>query len=445
MNKSYNTEKIVPRVSIWRSQYDNYSQNIEEYGGSTVWNAEIRKSIKVATATPNWKALVKSGARLKPLPYLISESVTLGEPWGSYDVGSMKLRSKAVVGTPRATVVYYPLSHSNRATWYYVDDYMSPPLPAPLVQQARNLAVLKLLAEIKDGKVNLAQAYAESSQVHKLIGETAIKLAGVFQHLRKGQLLAAASILGLRVGKRKATRYTKSYQRAKDPASIENMLANGVLAVQYGIKPLISDVIGAAELLAQKVSREIVSEARVSKTLRFNDQKSKTKVNATWNSYEPYTVSAQCQSSCVVRVKVQVTYAKGNELVHTAKQMGMSNIPLLAWELLPWSFVIDWFIPIGNYLSTLDATLGLDFVEGHVSTKYDIHHVRSQVVNGGVSIPYSSSSFRESKFQREVLTSFPTATFPSFKNPVSIEHAINAIALLVGVKNGIIKDFHRGL
>lgn len=38
--------------------------------------------------------------------------------------------------------------------------------------------------------------------------------------------------------------------------------------------------------------------------------------------------------------------------------MGLTNPLEVTWELLPFSFVADWFLPIGDYVSILDSTLG---------------------------------------------------------------------------------------
>jgi hypothetical protein len=39
---------------------------------------------------------------------------------------------------------------------------------------------------------------------------------------------------------------------------------------------------------------------------------------------------------------------------------GLLNPALLYWELMPYSFVVDWFIPVGDVLASLTAGLGLE-------------------------------------------------------------------------------------
>ena len=47
------------------------------------------------------------------------------------------------------------------------------------------------------------------------------------------------------------------------------------------------------------------------------------------------------------------------EKVSIPRSLGLINPSTVAWERLPWSFVIDWFIPIGSYLDSVGFFGGL--------------------------------------------------------------------------------------
>lgn len=427
---------------IYGAQYPDTTSN-------TVFVRQTKTQSKTGLTTSNFRALRKLGARLKPLAYAISQSSTMGFADGfASDLGSsISYQAGAIIGwgPGYAYPIYGPpvavLFQSKKSYWYHTSNLMLAPSMDPFVTSATNLAINKLRLKLKDQKVNMVQAYAESDQTMRLIGDTTKKLALTFQHLRKGQLMAAGSVLGLRVGKREAARYSTMAKKAKDRASVENLMSSGVLAVQYGIKPLISDVVGAAELYAQKTVHEVVNTATVRHSVR-TEQVQSGKTNSSYNAYMPYTANASATTVVAVDVKIGCTFAKGNEVLHTLSQLGLTNPLLIAWELVPWSFVIDWFIPVGNYISSLDATLGLDFKDGYVSTKSEMTHIRRQSVVGGVRAN-TSSSYHQKTFKRTVLTSFPSSKLPEFKNPLSWQHALNGVALLVGVKNKIISErFH---
>lgn len=63
----------------------------------------------------------------------------------------------------------------------------------------------------------------------------------------------------------------------------------------------------------------------------------------------------------------KLTAELSNSSWHAASQLDLVNPLSLGWELVPFSFVLDWFIPVGNMLEALTAHAGLVFVGGHYS------------------------------------------------------------------------------
>jgi hypothetical protein len=94
----------------------------------------------------------------------------------------------------------------------------------------------------------------------------------------------------------------------------------------------------------------------------------------------------------------------------------------IGWEVIPYSFVVDWFAPIGNTLSSLTATAGLDFLGGYGSqARYGTLRVDGTVgaVEKDVFI-----------FVRDALTEFPAGGFYGRQNPLSLDKAQKLLALL---------------
>lgn len=65
-------------------------------------------------------------------------------------------------------------------------------------------------------------------------------------------------------------------------------------------------------------------------------------------SVEPVYYPMWGQQTCTVRYKVIFT-----ESLSKPRELGLLDPASVVWEKLPWSFVFDWFIPIGTYLSDL--------------------------------------------------------------------------------------------
>lgn len=281
-----------------------------------------------------------------------------------------------------------------------------------------NKAVLKLLGKAKDQKVNLAQMYAERRMSAQLIGDTASRIAKMLVNIKRGNLVRAAEAVGLAVSKRAA-------RRNGTIREFEKRMANGVLELQYGWRPLLNDAFGSAELIAQKQFREVIGTVSTMDTL-IAKYSTKVKDDSNYVNYD--TVS----STLLIRYKVNFT--NGDDIVHSLSQVGITNPALIAWELLPWSFVIDWFLPIGSYISSLDATKGLKFLDGTKSSQLiqKVERFYTRDFTAGINRYEDTGRCSKEKvtYTRTKLESFPSGQIPSFKNPLSFEHAINAIALL---------------
>jgi hypothetical protein len=127
-------------------------------------------------------------------------------------------------------------------------------------------------------------------------------------------------------------------------------------------------------------------------------------------------------SESVFKVTVHVT-----EKPSTAAQLGLLNPENVAWELLPWSFVIDWFIPIGQYL---DARAVSSCVAGTYVTstlhKFNVGKISSPIFDA------DDYELRGCDYTR-VVGSAPSLPLPKFKGldkAASWQHCVNAIALL---------------
>jgi len=122
-------------------------------------------------------------------------------------------------------------------------------------------------------------------------------------------------------------------------------------------------------------------------------------------------------------------------------QTGFLNPINLVWEILPFSFVVDWFLPIGPYLEAASAFNGLEFVDGSQTQFTRANTVSAVDFEGSSAGNPTQWAYEHARFYAEYvvldrvkLVSFPSLTFPSFKNGLaSIEHASNGLALLKSV------------
>jgi hypothetical protein len=121
--------------------------------------------------------------------------------------------------------------------------------------------------------------------------------------------------------------------------------------------------------------------------------------------------------------------------------LGLTNPALVAWELVPFSFVVDWALPIGDWLSSLDAMLGYDSNNtwSSIST-LQRRYWRTVGINGKSGIYTNTNEYSDycerTRLRRTAAASVPLPILPSLKDPRSLGHMANGLSLLATVFGG---------
>jgi len=282
----------------------------------------------------------------------------------------------------------------------------------------------KILSKVKGTQINVAVATAEAGKTMTMVGNAAMNIAAAIGNLRRGDFVSAAGNLGVTARRRAKSRFTRAWARNKAQA-----VASGWLGLQYGWGPLLDDVYGGINEINDIGANQGIVLNSTSKAGR----------EVPYRFYRPWTESFGWSvvqtGSTTVGVRYGVTYKRMLGAPQDLPRLGITNPAVVAWELVPYSFVVDWFLPIGKFLENLDATLGVSFLGG-----YRTHFRRgeyTQVKNySSKDYPYlgsTSSSLKRVIVSRIVLSDFPAIPLPRFKNPVSFLHMANGLALLTNL------------
>jgi hypothetical protein len=276
---------------------------------------------------------------------------------------------------------------------------------------------LKLLGKLREklqgSDFNMSLLLGEGHQTIRMIGDTAIKIAKSAFSLRKGDLSGAARSL-LEGANRRPLR---PYKTMKPFRPTSDAVSSHWLELQYGWLPLLGDVKAGAEFLAHQLS------VPAQQTYRMSVTKGKVYTKTVVAGLKP--ISGRIVKSDRLTLKVTVS-----EPPSMLASLGLLNPEVVAWELVPFSFVADWFLPIGSYLEAR-AAVNSCVISRHVYSRKRWAGGYVDASEGLPDPPYVYST--EGELIRTVHQGAPAVPLPAFKSlsqAASLGHCLSAIALL---------------
>lgn len=209
----------------------------------------------------------------------------------------------------------------------------------PIVNQdIKDRAYTEALTKVAQRKLTLTTEVAELGKSIDTLVERFRKLVAALILIKRGKFKQAWQTFGVR-----------SYRSAGETW----------LEWQYGWKPLISSIDDALKLVD-----------------RGFDERPTFHVTRTVRSpfHMPGYKYFRGEMGCKVRFDFQVNDVRPRR----ASQLGINDSSVIetGWELLPFSFVVDWIVPVGNFIQALGATNGLRY-KGGSST----HWTRTRIID----------------------------------------------------------------
>lgn len=438
-------------------QYDRPGSNVS-YSENTDYNAYVGtyKSI-VDYVTPGFKSLVKRGA-------IVNNPVVIKGSSVYADVSPVSISSVAdgngnyynwvMTGQPMSREIAAIASANNGFTDFR-PFYGDPSLTT--MSTLVNRAAIQALGKVEPPQMQAFVTLAELNKTVALIGTTARNLANAIDAIKRGKPdRAIARALGrpnarrqphpvrytswdssgnpvvFRGGKPKSF-YGHSPRQTSTAKSPIDEATSRWLEWRYGWGPMVMDIVSALKALNKQ--REI---RRFMVRGSAKDEKTRSYTTTSVKGYGTHTFRVDVSHSRTARA--YVLYEVSNEPLARLQDFGVFDFPASAWELLPWSFVVDWFVPVGDWIKALTPKIGVNILASGSSMRENIAVKRT--ITGwspnGTS-PGSWPSFgmigkadggSTAYYERtDVLL---TPSFPPSDVNLNVKRAIDGIALLRG-------------
>lgn len=177
--------------------------------------------------------------------------------------------------------------------------------------------------------------------------------------------------------KSRAFRSIKSVPRSRRANIIKDVASGLWLEYSYGWKPLLKDVKDIAETVGRTITERQQTRSRCSATKEStaNIAQNYSSSATGYNGYIPISSVNHIHSTVGVKWDVGLTsavVAPSNSLARVAEISGftLENFVPTVWELLPYSFVLEYFSNIGDIISaSCMSTAGISWRSKSVRTK----------------------------------------------------------------------------
>lgn len=353
------------------------------------------------------KASKKRHAKSKPHNYQVT-----------WDRDDRPLCSMTEVIRQNASGVTQTLQWTNYVSRVTFGDLL-PRVPIAFDANDQIKLINKLAGKWKGPDFNPSVFLGELPMALQLLGDTTVKLARAYHLFRKGDIVAAAKTLP----------YSRTVKGKA--ATKRAVLGNNWLELQYGWLPLIEDIRSMAKFISHQlwVSPRTRYVARIEK---------KTDLTAWLNSFR-WMIPSEVVCK---RERQIIAYL---ETPPTALQLsGLLDPELVAWELVPFSFVADWIAPIGPYLEARAAATKMvgTFVTTEIVTRGYSGFISKPCNTGTETQTYTLTGTASGRTLTTITRSTSTTLnvpMPQVKpleKAASLMHCLNGLALLTGIVTG---------
>lgn len=334
---------------------------------------------------------------------------------------------------------------------------------SPVYEQALSKAYEKFRNAVSD-KAELAVSLAERKQAMDMIVKRLVQFTSFVRCLRKGDLPGVMSSLGFKpprqTNKRKLTNAEKqkrwekyrrrarkgyapvpdTYNEAFDGFSFPSRRAlrafrkeqtgkarragevasDLFLEFHFGWVPLVKDIGAAVDVLQRPFNGKVTVKGKGSARAETGSKPS------------PGSFSIGRTYVWVSKVQLIADLKIVNPNLYLANKLGLVNPAAVLWEVIPFSFLLDWIANVSSFLAQATEFMGLDLLRP-ATTHYLLNDVTTWY---GWYDVYSTSQVNGVYCRRSPGISKPSLQLKPFRG-FSLTRGVTAVSLLLQQMKGI--------
>lgn len=274
----------------------------------------------------------------------------------------------------------------------------------------------KVFSKVNQHELQLGVAVAEGAKTIRLVRDSILSVGGALVEVKHGNFQRAMQKLGIVKSTYGRARSGKFYTNKNTQLSPED-ISSRWLELQYGWKPLLKDVYEVC-----KAYEAITQGPR----MYYFKANTKRFVNFDSSNHPSYV----CPTRGKLTQKILLEMRE-DMMSSKPRSLGLEDPLTVAWELVPYSFVVDWFIPIGSYLAAAHSVPQLtgrwyktavrEFVNTHCQIINPLYYEGATIDGEWLYITRTSGVGN---------LDVPLPKFKSLDQALSPLHVTNAIALV---------------
>lgn len=273
------------------------------------------------------------------------------------------------------------------------------------LEQAKQRAYGRFKDACYSEQAQVAANWAERRQTVDMIADNATTMRRAWQALRRGRLREFKRHL-------KLAPKGNYWSRPTDAAKIW-------LQYHFGWEPLVKDIYASIDILQSKGPSGLVQGRGTGRETRFVF------------GYNMWNYNITGKHRYLYGARVEVT----NPNLHRATALGLTNPAAVLWEVIPFSFLVDWFIPVGEFLNQWTDFMGLTFTDAFTtrSSRFEgSQFYRS--TDGSIGLSNNEGYCKSFYMTRALGINYsPQWPYPKAFKGFSVVRGATAISLLLAV------------